>query len=118
MSKGLNNNLWLGMVLVAALGMAVAASAAVAPPQNQCAGDCSPCLGASDPFCSPPDSPPPTTTPQNCYICKRDRSTMQLTCAGVEAGEVGTTGCGLTTKGTTVISCQQVDAVCQFIDVH
>lgn len=64
--------------------------------------------------------PPQPSTPQNCFICKNEPTGgggMQLTCAGVEAGEVGNTGCSLRTNGMTVTFCEGVDEVCQFINI-
>jgi hypothetical protein len=110
--------LWLG-VLGFLFVVAPVLALPVHPPQNQCTGDCSPCLGAGDPFCNQSDPPIPTT-PQNCLICKNQpiAGRLQLGCTGVEEGEIGTTGCRTVTNGTTVVSCEGIDEACEFISVH
>ena len=113
---------WFGMFLFAVLGTAVAANAAgppggVTPPRNQCPGDCSPCVGQTDPFCDPSSFPPTPATPENCLKCGFD-SQGKLTCLPVAEGETGSDTCGLLTNGMTVVRCTAQGSFCAFTTVH
>lgn len=108
---------WACLLLVALLGISnVAESAVKPPPQNQCPGDCSPCLGETDPFCEP-SGPPTPATPGNCSVCGLN-SAGQLDCLGVVEGQTGSDTCGLITQGTKVVQCAAQGSSCAFIVVH
>lgn len=87
-------------------------------PQNQCPGDCSPCLGPTDPFCtagggSGTGGGGGTTT--TCQICEtiiyEDGSFSEPRCASVGPGESGYTSCSVTRTATTV-TCSATGTAC------
>ena len=65
MKKTLTMASWLGFLLLAAQAPAWAVT-----PGNQCPGDCSPCLGPTDPFCTGGGSSGGSGgTSTSCYKC-------------------------------------------------
>ena len=99
------------LVFVCATSIPSGLLAAVWPPQNQCPGDCSPCLGVDDPFCTRTSTTSSGGT--GSYFC--------VLCAGGECrdAQVGEKGkdasCTVTTEGTTVISCVTSGHACNGI---
>jgi hypothetical protein len=75
-------------------------------PQNQCSGDCSPCLGADDPFCN-------TTTldDTNGHVCVYCTSPTGK-CLDSTKGQSGNTSCKVVTYKTTVVSCTAFGSAC------
>lgn len=85
-------------------------SAICAPmPQNQCSGDCSPCLGATDPFCSTTTLTDTNNTGHFCVLC--DKQTNN--CRDAKSGETGKDdSCTVVTYGITVVSCTTSGNAC------
>ena len=86
------------------------AAAATPPVQNQCPGDCTPCLGPTDPFCPHGDGPGSGGTVPGgdsfCQWCKPDpHHSNRPVCAGVDEGESGLTKCTMVWDGMTPVSC-------------
>lgn len=80
--------------------------------ENQCPGDCSPCLGPSDPFCTSGggSSGSGTTGGSFCVRCESARGN----CRDALRGETGKNqSCTVITEGTTVISCTATGSTCQ-----
>jgi hypothetical protein len=85
--------LWLGLSILLMLGVVGQAIATVAPPYNQCPGDCSPCLGVTDPFCDTTPDPTPQTTCWACHWIDEGNGIIVKACDTANAGEDGHTGC-------------------------
>jgi hypothetical protein len=75
-------------------------------PQNQCPGDCSPCLGADDPFCN--TSTLDDTNGHVCVYCESPTGN----CFDSTAGQSGKTSCKVVTYKTTVVSCTTSGSSC------
>jgi hypothetical protein len=98
-------------VVVAGMGLA---EAAVPPPQNQCPGDCSPCLGPEDPFCGgTPD--PIDDGSSKCQTCEATTDAhgniVSMSCVVVDPGELGHLSCTVTITASKV-SCKATGTVC------
>jgi hypothetical protein len=115
----------LALTLLASL---VLASLSVGPAyaltsQNQCPGDCSPCLGPTDPFCPHGDDPGSGGTGSggqgNCQWCKPDPNyNNRPVCAFVDEGESGMTSCTVIWDEMTPVSCStQGGYYCSYITV-
>lgn len=93
------------------LTFAASATAMAAPtPQNQCPGDCSPCLGPSDPFCSSDTLDNSTNSRNFCVRCDSPTSN----CRDARAGETGKdASCTVVTEGMRVVSCTAAGNSCQ-----
>lgn len=102
-------------ILAVALGcLALAASRSPSlgtlAPQNQCSGDCSPCLGPSDPFCYTDTIYDNTNKSNFCVLC--ESPTGQ--CRDARVGEQGKDqSCDVKTIGIVVISCTYTGNTCQ-----
>jgi hypothetical protein len=88
------------VLMALALAMLSALSTSAVEPNNQCPGDCSPCLGPDDPFCSGTGSEGPGGgggSSGDCWGCYWFDPGMGLTpskaCAPVADNDTGTTGC-------------------------
>lgn len=96
--------------LVAAVALTLAGLGSSAlyalEPQNQCSGDCSPCLGADDPFCN-------TTTldDTNGHVCVYCESPTG-NCRDATTGQSGKTSCTVVTYKMTVVSCSAFGSSC------
>ncbi|HET7177139.1 MAG TPA: hypothetical protein VFI63_00475 [Solirubrobacterales bacterium] len=78
-------------------------------PQNQCSGDCSPCLGPTDPFCSTTTLTDENNTGHFCVLC--DKQTNN--CRDAKSGETGKDdSCTVVTYGTRVVSCTTSGNAC------
>lgn len=69
------------------------ASASVAPPQNQCPGDCSPCLGGLDPFCSTDPTDSNSGTCWACHWIDMGNGITLKACDAADDKEAGRKGC-------------------------
>jgi hypothetical protein len=118
---------WL-LIWTVASGLIVGGSSnqsSAVTPQNQCQGDCSPCLnsasGTFDPFCSSTDPNPDTSGGTTCQICEVDvypgGGMSAPYCATVEPGEAGRTACQVTTT-TTKVSCLASGNSCVGASIH
>ena len=110
----------LGLVVFAFLAGTLQLGALT--PQNQCPGDCSPCLGDDDPFCPHGDEPDGGTGPGgegSCQWCKPDpHYGNRPVCDSVEEGESGFTNCTMVWVETTPVSCStQGGYYCAYIVV-
>jgi hypothetical protein len=116
-----------GLVVLVGLMLTGSVTRAVAlTPQNQCQGDCSPCLnsadGTKDPFCTSGD-PTPDTNNNNttCQICQVDvyqGGVMSAPyCTTVGAGETGRAACNVTTTATRT-SCMASGNSCVGASIH
>jgi hypothetical protein len=113
-------------VLLAAL-LAVVSTARVAAltPQNQCSGDCSPCLnsadGTIDPFCTTTDPNSNNNSGATCLTCEIDvypgGGMSAPYCTSVAEGETGHTGCAVTTTATKT-SCMTSGTSCVGASIH
>ncbi len=74
-------------------GALAPARAAVAPPQNQCPGDCSPCLGHADPFCNPDPIPTTSGTCWACHWIDEGNGITLKACDRADDQEAGRAGC-------------------------
>ncbi len=71
-------------------------------PQNQCSGDCSPCLGPSDPFCSTTIDTSSNHSSRFCVYCESPTGN----CQDATTGQTGKDqSCTVVTEGTRVVSC-------------
>jgi hypothetical protein len=87
------NALLLGLSVLLSVGATGEIRASVAPPQNQCPGDCSPCLGPSDAFCDTTPDPTPQKTCWACHWLDEGNGIMVKACDEAATGEDGHTGC-------------------------
>ena len=72
--------------------------------ENQCPGDCSPCLGPSDPFCanSGGGSGSGGSSSNFCVLCESARGS----CRDAKQGEAGKDqGCKVMSYENTILSC-------------
>jgi len=87
------------VLMTFALAMLGALATYAVEPNNQCSGDCSPCLGPVDPFCSGTGSDGGSGggTSGACWGCYWFDPGIGLTplkaCAPVADNDTGTTGC-------------------------
>lgn len=100
----------LALLATAILSVLTVSSARAVTGQNQCPGDCSPCLGDEDPFCPHGDDPGSGGTGPDgqgqCQWCKPNRNYgNRPTCEYVEEGESGKTNCTMVWEETTPVSC-------------
>lgn len=91
--KGKSGILYLGLFVALIVAVAASARASVAPPPNQCPGDCSPCLGPTDPFCDATPEPTPQNTCWACHWIDEGNGITIKACETANAGEDGHTGC-------------------------
>lgn len=108
----------VGLLVLLSVGWIVAGPAAHASltPQNQCPGDCSPCLGEDDPFCptgSGSEGPAGGgTTCQTCVIeLRSDGTVVGPECQAAKPGDSGKSSCKVTTSGDT-ITCKTEGTPC------
>ena len=105
----LSLSLWL------VLGFLPAASAQLVP-QNQCPGDCSPCLGEEDPFCRTTDSDGGGAPGSTCMLCKPwPQDPKRKSCQIPDSGERGQNTCTVVWEGTTPISCSATGTFCPIV---
>lgn len=104
----------LGLSALLVLVFLPAANAQLIP-QNQCPGDCSPCLGEDDPFCRTTDSDGGGTSPSNCMFCKRWGNTSRKSCQEATSGERGRNTCTVVWEGEIPISCSDSGTYCPIV---
>lgn len=93
--------------------------------QNQCSGDCSPCLnsadGTIDPFCTTTDPTTDTSGSGSCFTCEIDvypgGGMSAPYCTSVAPGESGHTTCTVTTTATKT-SCMTSGNGCVGASIH
>lgn len=78
-------------------------------PQNQCPGDCSPCVSDIDPFCNHHDPwPDGPGQPGLCQICRPNPAyNNRPTCDEIRESESGRPDCHTEWEGATPISCSE-----------
>jgi hypothetical protein len=71
-------------------------------PQNQCPGDCSPCLGPTDPFCTTTTIDASSSSGRFCVLCESPKGN----CVDAQPGQSGKDqSCTVVTRGTIIVSC-------------
>ncbi len=109
-------HVWLGLLGIVVGGALTPASATRATPQNQCPGDCSPCLGPSDPFCNGGSGNPPADNSTTCWLCSdvtAPDGTKGGQCVKTNAGQQGFDSCSQTSVGTFPSKCVAAGNSCK-----
>jgi hypothetical protein len=78
-------------------------------PQNQCPGDCSPCLGDEDPFCTitVTSSGSGGSSGSFCVLCETGPNNQPGNCRDANVGESGKDdSCTVVTDELRVVSCK------------
>jgi hypothetical protein len=94
------------MSLVAAVALIIAgwdsSTLHALTPQNQCPGDCSPCLGPTDPFCTTTTMDASSSSGRFCVLCESPKGN----CVDAQPGQSGKDkSCTVVTYGMTIVSC-------------
>jgi hypothetical protein len=106
----------MASLCLALFGAIAPANAAIpiTPPQNQCPGDCSTCLGPSDPFC---DTSQPSA---QCQVCQATNAggVLRIGCVFVGAGVSGHLTCSTTTDAQGNTKCSTSGIGCTGITIN